>query len=636
MINTSTIRVDTVNKNKEHEQIAADVPNDNVAFLYERIDEILSVNDFELLDSRELDPRKALYQNKVDQKTWMISKKFEHFDAKQFIAATLYRLILGNALAPNIQLIKKEVVHYLWGAKYLPDFISQFFITGKENHYFLGSEFLPGAITLADVLHNCTKENFDLQKALKETELKAGEPWSDELKRERENALTMAFFKRLLRGLPDNCAEIVGYEDVLAAMIILNEDDGHIENLVIVPDPDAPGKFTLAKIDHEYSLLGHLRWDAKADDEAQETNLRTIIEETVLATKNRPMWFHSRAMWFRPDKIDLLRLSQAFERIHAIPDEVWEGSLLRAVEQLKDKGLSGPSDKESVVLALKRKAHAKHYAISLKVEAAIQSGNLGALQQLVKEGAINIDEAFHAINIDLSETRLLTPLEMAVYYKKKTIVEWLGSQNVHAETTRRALDIAIEVKNLRAFIQLRPQEILSSNEFLTKAIEFDNVAAVNHVERVTGVKLVDDFEKYLGVAIQVNSPAIVEKLLNEKSISSENLLQYISISIDSELTKASLIEKLLDFYIRDEETALTAFYLFPGSTKNTYRKSQMYIKTLTWIEDVAFLNMIYDSIQSCGLLPAQEFLFEKLKKKGVVPRLYGGTAFYMEKCRQYV
>lgn len=614
----------TVNLNKMNSHTGFDATPDrvNVGAIHKNMQKESSINEFrqrqDITNNRA--SSKHFYEHEIDQTVWEIetlpkdSMFFTKEDvstqtreAASFVATWLYQLMLGSDQIPNAQFSKASILPD-WITLFIPESILQWMFT--RYHYltatianFPDEVNREGALPIA-IGHYIQTDLGSKGKKLTETEVRA-------LKECLPNHCST-----VKSSVPSSHLEIEGFENLVAAAIIL-QDKMTFDSVVFTPNPRAPGKFIFAKNQHFHSL--QKGYDCERDvPPYQENNitipdLHMVIAECTLK--------HLGLSWHPTKSIDLEKLGQAFERIHAIPDEIWIEVQRNAMEHLSEKGLLALDPEVLANIALNRKTIAQRYAISLKVEAAIQSGNLAALQAMIANKTIDINETFHSVHTsDLDkEKRRLSPLELAVYYKKRAIVEWLKNQNVNPETTQRALDLAVEVKNLHAYTYLQSQP-LSVDAFLNIAIKFDNVGAVNHVERVTGVKLVDRFEHYIDLALQKGKFAIVEKLLNEREVPTETLLTYVAkVCMTGNSGRSQIARKLIKLSIQDETTAATTLdFLFHPAK---YGDNPHYIyqlgydsynelvkKALMYIDNADVITCLRDSSYN------QRFINERLQQ----------------------
>jgi hypothetical protein len=159
----------------------------------------LDINQFDFIKDHEAGYKKKFYKHKVSGTTYIISNSFSAEYLASYLANGLYKLMLGNRV-PNQYLIKLG-----------------------ENSWGLGSEFIPEFQTISKFANG-----------------------TDQLKIIRECFPYSC-------SLP-NLEKIEGFEEVVAAMIMIGESDAQYQNIGLIPNSNSANGYLVSKIDHDRSF----------------------------------------------------------------------------------------------------------------------------------------------------------------------------------------------------------------------------------------------------------------------------------------------------------------------------------------------------------------------------------------------
>jgi hypothetical protein len=355
----------------------------------------LHIHDFRFLEDRENGEYKAFYSHKETGNKWIITKDFNYESAISYITGDLYRLLLGEDRAPNIQLIQTFLGNWVMGSEFIPKFTSLYPAIGEKQW----SEFKECFPSF------CQFEKFENIKI----------------------------------------KEIIGVEEIFAALMLLGESDAQSFNLGVIPISEE-GKFALAKIDHDRSLSS-----AKVCTESPGRTQASYGSEESLYHMAETV-FSKRA--YNYSALDLIELSNAFEKFAHIPADLWENTIKAKVTQLIEKGLiteyklylrgdgtGGIAKMENslVTVLSERLKLAEHYAKSLKVEAARRSQNDEQLIKLIANKIIDINTNYDSIAWD----KPATIVEMAVHYNNHDQLNYFLSLKPAPTTIVNAVKLAV-------------------------------------------------------------------------------------------------------------------------------------------------------------------------------------------------
>ena len=294
--------------------------------------------------------KKDIYLQKSTGKRWLLSERFGFYEFSSYLAGGLYKLMLGGR-APTMALIRQEDGSYRLGSEFIENFhnVGEFF--GEQGEDLIAYSF------------------------------KAQQDGKEDLPSLSQGQML------LLRQVA------FGLEDVIAAAIIIGDNDLHKKNVGLVPSAEHPGKYVFAKVDHDlcFYLVQYL---------------------DTLGKQGVPVF---ERLVFDPSMVDLRALSEAFERIAQIDDRIWEASIRVRLADLKNtgafdaetlnvyeharwwKGDVFPGDRDLLTIMMERKKQAPYYAQSLKVEACIQAGDLAGLKALIASGEVDVAGKYHSL-----------------------------------------------------------------------------------------------------------------------------------------------------------------------------------------------------------------------------------------------
>jgi hypothetical protein len=356
---------------------------------------------------------------------WMVD--FAKPKVEQYIIGGLYKLILGEH-APNEQLIK------------------------KEKEVYQGSEFIKIFIRYIDFI-SANKEEADKMKK-----------WDD-----GEECGYREYRKKCLADNFCHHTVIKNVNMVIAAMILLQENDAHGRNVGMVCD-DTKKSCELAKIDHERSSLPA----AFLLQNEQYVNLRGRANN-LLATTNVRDWFDD----VFNNNYDL---ASAMEEIAAIPDKHWENVVKERIATYQQEVGQVASAEELLARSMLIKKLARHFAQSLYIEGAILKGSIEDITKIVNSG-LDLNKEYSTLQIGGHQT----PLEMAIVAKKQNAVEYLFD---HSND---------EVRILGWFAAKRSKNDLASAYFLKKQFNVDAFNLNDYpmvFQRILEMSPYDDYKEY--------------------------------------------------------------------------------------------------------------------------------------------
>ena len=322
--------------------------------------------------------KKDIYRHKRTGKQWMLSESFGKYEFSSYVAGGLYQLMLQDRV-PNIALIKKDDGTYTLGSEFIQDFQNMGEFFGEQDKDLIAHSY-QASLTGAESLPPLNDEQVAIMKE-----------------------------------------QITGIEDVLAAAIILGDNDLHKKNMGVIPSKTHPGKYQIAKVDHDMSFY-------------------LIQYLNTLGQQKLPVF---EIIVFNPEIIDLNNLSLAFEKIANIDDKLWKQSIKERLSDLKKsgqfdeatfhiyeharwwKGEVFEGDRDILTIMMERKQKAGHYAKSLKAEACIRSGDLPELKAMIQNGEISIDEKHESLFLEEALGWPIPLSEMAKAYNQEEIAAYL-------------------------------------------------------------------------------------------------------------------------------------------------------------------------------------------------------------------
>ncbi len=324
----------------------------------------ISLNDFKYIKDHDgiENKNKALYESKKTGKLWMVDKSFDAVSFRQYVVGDLFRLVLGNR-APELRLIKNS-----------------------KGKLMMGSEFISEFQNLIDFF-----EISDPKATVK-------------IKKKRTQTLYKCFPAGCKSEQFNGLLQINGGEDVLALMFLLGEMDGNAANLGLIPSQENPGQYEVAKIDH----------DEVGNGFTDTITLRSLAKIVFGEGKS---YFTD----FDYKKFDLNKIADAFDAIAGVPDYIWGGTIQARMRELSNENISdeikGFLQQEETFLQIlnSRKNRCRDFAISLRCEAAVRSGDWKAIEDLIATG-FDVNTPIEYIHLDTSTEKQSASLVKLWYF----------------------------------------------------------------------------------------------------------------------------------------------------------------------------------------------------------------------------